>query len=270
LYNWDWTGFTASTSPPPTIVIYQPGKTLWDWLQLLIIPVVLVVGGYIFNLALQRREQKTTAANQEEAALQLYLKNMSELLLHKPLSKDSTEKNTREKIMRAYTLTTLQLLNPDRKRSLFLFLQDTNLISKGTRIVHLKDANLTEINLSAIELPKVDLAKTLLKGAKLSGTILREANLSGAFLVTADLTGADFTSADLTGADFTSADLTGADLRGAHLSEAELNKTILKGARYNTKEITTTDSLGTTYTIPPTEWPQGFDRKATEAICVDC
>src|SRR5216684_2699377 len=55
LYNWDWTGFTASTSPPPTIVIYQPGKTLWDWLQLLIIPVVLVVGGYIFNLALQRR-----------------------------------------------------------------------------------------------------------------------------------------------------------------------------------------------------------------------
>ncbi len=36
------------------------GKTLWDWLQLLIIPVVLAVGGYLFNLTVSRNEQKNS------------------------------------------------------------------------------------------------------------------------------------------------------------------------------------------------------------------
>jgi uncharacterized protein YjbI with pentapeptide repeats len=222
-WNWDWTGFTASTNPSPTVVIYQPGKTLWDWLQLLIIPIVLAVGGYIFNVALQEREEKTTTANQEEAALQSYLKNMSELLLHKSPSEDSTEKNTREKIMRAYTLTTLQLLkSPDRKRSLFLFLQDTNLISKDERIGHLKGANLSGIRLSAMELPKVDLADTFLGGSNLSGTILSDANLSRALLVSADLSRTNLTNANLTDADLTNADLTNANLSGAILNRTKL------------------------------------------------
>ena len=41
-YIWvDWTGFGDYTSPLTTD---QRGKTLWDWLQLLIIPIVLTVG----------------------------------------------------------------------------------------------------------------------------------------------------------------------------------------------------------------------------------
>ncbi len=35
-------------------------KTLWDWLQLLIIPAVLAVGGYIINLTISRSEQEAT------------------------------------------------------------------------------------------------------------------------------------------------------------------------------------------------------------------
>ena len=37
---------------------YQPGKTLWDWMQLLIIPVVLAVAAYLFNLATSHTEHK--------------------------------------------------------------------------------------------------------------------------------------------------------------------------------------------------------------------
>ena len=32
----------------------------WDWLQLLIIPAVLAVGGYIINLTISRGEQEAT------------------------------------------------------------------------------------------------------------------------------------------------------------------------------------------------------------------
>src|SRR5258706_4020658 len=31
--------------------VYQPGKSLWEWLQLLIIPLVLAIGGYLFTLS---------------------------------------------------------------------------------------------------------------------------------------------------------------------------------------------------------------------------
>src|SRR6266487_4686517 len=62
------------------------GKTLWDWLQLLIIPTVLAVGGYLFNLTISRNEQRIASDNQRETALQDYIDKMSELLLKEHLS----------------------------------------------------------------------------------------------------------------------------------------------------------------------------------------
>src|SRR5437660_377531 len=75
-----------------------PGKTLWDWLQLLIVPLVLAIGALLFNLAnsrterqiaIQRYEQNQQIAleNQRETALQVYIDRMSELLLDKGLRK---------------------------------------------------------------------------------------------------------------------------------------------------------------------------------------
>src|SRR6266699_1738742 len=60
------------------------GKTLWEWLQLLIIPAVLALGGYLFTYTTSRNEraatEKRTQAerdisldNQREAALQDYI-----------------------------------------------------------------------------------------------------------------------------------------------------------------------------------------------------
>ena len=55
IFKWSWTGFEPETSIPQ-----QHAKTLWDWLQLLIIPLVLAVGGYVFNLTVSRNEQQNT------------------------------------------------------------------------------------------------------------------------------------------------------------------------------------------------------------------
>jgi len=120
--------------------ISQPGKTLWDWLQLLIIPVVLAIAGYLFNLTVSRNEQKSTqlrdktereisSDNQREAALQQYIDKMSELLLDKKLRESQLEDEVR-KIARVRTLTVLPRLDANRKRSILQFLYESDLIKK--------------------------------------------------------------------------------------------------------------------------------------------
>jgi len=72
-YLFDWTGFNGYNKVTITHTIrgtnagtvtkteeYQPGKGLWDWLQLLIIPAVLAVAGYVINLTISRGEQEAT------------------------------------------------------------------------------------------------------------------------------------------------------------------------------------------------------------------
>jgi uncharacterized protein YlxW (UPF0749 family) len=88
LLRWAWTGFLT--------------KTLWDWLQLLIIPVVLAVAGFWLNQIQKSREQRTTQQqaelereltrdNQQENLLQAYIDKMSELLLKEHLLRSARE-----------------------------------------------------------------------------------------------------------------------------------------------------------------------------------
>src|SRR5260221_2553850 len=150
-YHIDGTGFnggnsvttsttTSGTAPSTVIrtVVPQPRKTLWDWLQLLIIPAVLAVGGFIINLTISRGEQEATKQrakiereiaedNQYEAALQAYIDKMSELLLEKKL-RDSKPEDEVRKIARVRTLTVLPRLDNRRKKSILQFLYESGLI----------------------------------------------------------------------------------------------------------------------------------------------
>ncbi|HEY4033408.1 MAG TPA: hypothetical protein VGL94_05530 [Ktedonobacteraceae bacterium] len=105
-FDWDWTGLGPYTPPNSN---YQRGKTLWDWLQLLVIPAVLAIAGYVFTLMTSKNERRATEQrskdeqkaaeqrsqterdialdNQQENQLQDYLDRMSELLLEKNLRK---------------------------------------------------------------------------------------------------------------------------------------------------------------------------------------
>src|SRR5947208_6914693 len=56
--GWDWTGFTGgysqvtitSTGQSTTTTTVKPaGKTLWDWMQLLLVPIMLAIGGFWFS-----------------------------------------------------------------------------------------------------------------------------------------------------------------------------------------------------------------------------
>ncbi len=232
------------------------GKTLWDWLQLLVVPIILAIGGFWLNQLQKSREERTTEQraenerkvaeqhaqteldiaqdNQREAALQEYINKMSELLLDRNL-RESTEDAEIRIIARVRTLTVLRGLDAFRKANVLQFLHETGLIDKNKRIIDLSGADFSGAHLFGTELSGADLSGTRLFGANLSMANLFDANLSAANLMMADLSdanlnGAKLTSAPLLKADLTRATLKGAKLSGATLLEANLSMTNLSTA----------------------------------------
>ena len=161
------------------------GKTLWDWLQLLIIPVVLAIGGFAFNHTSSRNAQRTATDNQREAALQSWIDTMSELFLKVHLGELKIEDKAVREIARVHTLSVLQRLDGTRKGSVIHYLYEAGAIDKNKRIVDLQEANLSGANLSGANLSRANLS-----GANLSGARLSEADLSNTHLNAANLKGA--------------------------------------------------------------------------------
>lgn len=220
-FGWSSTGFLS--------------KSLWDWLQLLIIPLVLAIGGLWFSQRQKDREQKLAEQraqsereiaqdNQQETTLQEYINKISELLLDEELCKPTAKEEAR-KIARVRTLTVLPRLNGRRKGIVLQFLYEAQLINKGEKVVDLDGADLKE----------ADLFGAKLRGADLSGVYLHRANLfhanlSEANLYLTGLTAANLFEANLSGANLEKAFLDGGtDLRLANLSGANLQGTILNG-----------------------------------------
>lgn len=220
----------------------QREKTVWDWMELLIIPAVLTIGALIFNkaekenemrMAKKRNETEQSIAldRQREAALQAYIDKMTELLLNKdtPLRKSNKDDEVRV-VARTRTLTTLNSIDLPRKKILLQFLFEADLINKEKRTIDLTGANLYEVDLTGADLHEADLSVTILSRANLSGANLRKAHLNEADLSGAILLGTDLSGANLWRAHLNKADLSGVNLGGAFLSKADLSGVNLDGA----------------------------------------
>jgi len=217
-------------------------KTLWDWLQLLIVPLVLVIGGFLLTTLQDSRQRAIEDQRAQDTALQAYLDQMGNLLLEKDLrtSKEDSEVRT---LARARTLTILERMDPSRQRQVMQFLSEAVLVQRveGRQpIISLRQANLSgaelwDIDLSGADLSEADLSGAILRGAKLSGADLGDADLSGANLIEADLTFAIMSGANMSGtyldkADLSDVNLIETDLSGAVLSGAVLRRAVLSGA----------------------------------------
>jgi uncharacterized protein YjbI with pentapeptide repeats len=237
--HYQWTGFGESVRPKADSQEIQPRKTLWDWLQLFIVPLALAAIGLWFSAQQdshqQKIEEKRAKSDRhieeqraQDAALQAYLDQMSQLMLEGDLldSKQDSEVRT---LARARTLTVLTRLDSRRKGSVVQFLHEASLIKKEGPVVSLSAVRLRGADLSHLDLLEANLSGANLNWADLSGADLRNAHLSGANLNWADLSGVEMSGADLSDAHLNYADLTGgADLSGAdlsdvHLSDAHLN-----------------------------------------------
>lgn len=249
-YSVEWTGFGDFTTPSGEFI---RGKTIWDWFELLIIPLSLLIGGYLLNRserALERKiaderikedrkiaedrtklERELAIDGQQESALQIYLDRMSDLLIHEGLQ-TRNEESTRN-VARTYTLNVLRRLDGNRKGQILQFLYEANLISTTNAVVDLHDANLINANLMFAELPHANLEHTNLTSANLEHANLSDANLEHAYLRKADLKLANLNRANLMHAELSDADLRGADLEGALLGNCNLRNANLDGVDFS-------------------------------------
>lgn len=217
-----------------TTVTRTPEKTVWDWLDLLGVPVSLALLGAWFQYSQQQRAaavealqlEKARTAAQEEA-LQVYIDRIAVLLVDKKLISivENDEAFAEEKIVlesalsviRARTLSILQRFETDRARKLSVvqFLENSEIIYK------------LGLDLKGADLSYIDFSKSLLAGAYLSSANLQYADfgkacLEGAHLTSADLRNANLNGAYLNRANLVKASLAGADLRSAYLKDADL------------------------------------------------
>lgn len=243
-YRLDWTGFGSYTTPQGE---YQRAKTLWDWMDLALIPVAIALIAFGFNEASRRRENSRAEAqqqlenkriqnHQEEEALQAYLDRMQKLLLEKDLLKASEESTV---ALVAYTLTQVALkrLSPERKDAVLGFLITAQLVQQRAgkkHVLSLAGADLEGIG-APLGVAFLDLVGADLHGANLQNVRFDVPNLQNADLRMATFEGAHLLKADFRGANLETSILAGANLWGAICDE----KTILpNGKRWSGSDLT--------------------------------
>jgi uncharacterized protein YjbI with pentapeptide repeats len=222
------------------------GKTVWDWMDLLIVPIVLSLITVGFTVVQEIRQGELAEQRAQDEAVQAYLGQMNTLLLEHNLRNSKEDSGVRT-LARARTLTLLERLDPSRKTAVMQFLVEAELVQQPfvcgpmgcgvdpsdpiiRPIIKLDQADLSEADLSHAALEGADLSEADLSKADLSHALMGELLLGSVDetvktdLFDADLREADLKDADLDGANLYLADLSEADLDGAYLREADLER----------------------------------------------
>ena len=195
-------------------------KRVWDWFQLLIIPLILLILGSYFtyqqnqtNLQISQQQHQIDIQiskehhqtdsdialdQQRETLLEAYISGVQDLLLHDNLRESKMGEEVRV-VARARTLAVLRELDSQRQRLLILFLYEANLINKNAQVISLNGAYLADANFVSANL----------SGASLSGAYLVNANFSSADLAHVDLSNTDLYDADLGDADMSYSNMKG-------------------------------------------------------------
>jgi len=251
LYSQPWSGFIKAHS---TSNSSYSVKTLWDWMELLLIPLVLASVAFLFRRSEIESANQQSHERSRDDALSLYFQHIQTILLETDLS-NSQAAETASKLATARTVSLLRMLDPDRKLYVLRFLYDAGLIHGIKPFVNLERADLSRIasyryylsnaNLHGVNLELAQLESAQLDGAYLSGANLYRACLSWSYLNKANLEyamldGADLYHTQLQGAslikatacesNFAGALLDDAILRDVDLTRANLRKAKLRGA----------------------------------------
>jgi uncharacterized protein YjbI with pentapeptide repeats len=239
------------------------GKSVWDWMGLLIVPIVLLLITVVFawqqdvrqqeiedrraqeaqKIEDQRAEAERELAEQraQDETLQAYLDQMSQLILERKLLEVEQGVPVHEPgdpvhtLSQARTSTAILGLDAQHNVSVTRFLIDSGLaVRSKTSARLLRESTLSDATLSGAHLPNADLGDADLNGADLSDALMVNANLIGTDLSGADLSDALLDNADLVAnlpnAGLSSARLIGADLSGANLLGADFYDANLIGA----------------------------------------
>lgn len=195
-YSHPWTGFGQRPSLNAGV---EAAKTLWDWLELLIVPLVLAAGAVLIESSRRRADALEARDKQAQAVLDDYFKCLTDLLVEQRLdSAIPARAASARAVARTRTLSALRLLDGKRKAALVQFLAEAGLIGSN---------------------PHVELNGADLSGAELSGANLAGCELRGVHFQDSVCVGTNFNDADLRASDFTRADWREVRARNARLDQ---------------------------------------------------
>ena len=284
-----WAAIIVATTFSITcfVVYFVAKKSLWEFLDILIIPLALAIIGFGFTFIQDNRQQKIEDQRAESAikieerraqnaALQAYLDQMTNLILDRKLLEVNKGVPVHEPgdpvytLAQARTTTAITQFDGEHNQAVTRFLSDSGLLEKPALLI---EAGLEEAELPKAVLPEANLAGTKLKGANLADAMLIDADFSDVkkvgenpVEVAADLTQADLSKAALQGASLslcnlqeatlTDAALQSADLRGATLQEADLSYATLQSANLSSAAL---------QGVPPGRTPPKIPTNLTDA-----
>ena len=237
-----------------------PRTSLWDWLELLLIPLALILCGFWLNSTLQRLERERVEKGytpnspaaaitretpehwQEEQTLQSYFDRVNDLIL-KGQFEDPSLGVKAQRVARSWTLSTLPGLDRDGKGALLKFLHQANLITGDSPSIDLSEADFRQANLSYAHLKDANCRQANFEGALIANAVLtganfEQANLKNASLLYTHLEDANAQFANLQNANLAYAQFGGANLHGAILSTANVEATDFTGANLTIARVT--------------------------------
>ena len=264
--DWRWTGLPADPGDGTPAAPPRPAKTLWDWLQLLIVPLVLALAAFGLNAAQvdRDRRQEERRAEQErklearraardrasaedrarEETLRTYLQQMSDLMTRPGRATADTQT-----LAQTLTLVALRRLDGARKGLVVEFLIEADLIETaaappapvaspgcGAPGQHACRRIGVSVSLENADLREAIMPPSL--SSEVGGAVValgpggrplpRAAAAAVSFVGWFD--GADLRNADFRGRALMGVTFDGADLRGATFSGASLDGTSFSGA----------------------------------------
>jgi uncharacterized protein YjbI with pentapeptide repeats len=212
-------GYSGDLEP---IVEYVPQKSIWDWLELLIIPIAVTVFTLLFNQGMRKRELETQQRRRyvdkkieieryNSEIMQKYLDDISELLLNHDLIQEKENLNSSVRdVAQTKTIIALRTLASDsnRKDNILQSLRDAQLSDFLFVKSWLKEINLEKTNLSGINFSNANLEKAKFRRASVRGTNFENANLANSDFREANLRNAIFLNANLSNCVFKDAVIT--------------------------------------------------------------
>jgi Pentapeptide repeats (8 copies) len=252
------------------------GKTMWDWLGLLLVPVMILGATGALIYFEEQRENKRAGALLEvereraealaEALLEVE-RERSEALLEvenrrAQVQQQIEDDRVRQSVLQSYIQDMTELLLdkglatagpslPVRRiarSSTLTAVRQLDGDRKGILLQFLYESDLIRGFGPIISLRRADLRDASLSGVNLSGADLSDADLSGANLRFTLLQGIVLSGANLSGADLrfalflSHADLIGANLSGADLRSADLRGADLRSAYLERADLTSAEN----------------------------
>lgn len=234
--NFKWSGFQK--------------KTLWDWLQLLIIPLMLALGAFYLNSA---SESSRVQEQIKQEILTDYFSKMQGLIVETKKSKQTPgykESNSEERLLtefrptaQALTLSVLEQLDGKRKGKVIIYLAESQLITVDNNKPYSQpEINLYGANLKGMVLNDVNQVETVNKrrlGVAITGADITDSTIKNVRLfVGSQLRESKFIQANLTDVYFTDADMQGVQFIKSQMTGVDFSNTILSNTRFDNVETT--------------------------------